>query len=69
MEKTILRVEGMVCGYCEITIQDAVRKLPGIKKVKASKRKKEVSVEYDQFQVSLDQIRQAIYNTGYKLVP
>lgn len=68
MEKTILRVEGMICGHCEIAVQDAVRKLPGIKKVKASKRKKEASVEYDPSRVSLEQIRQAINNTGYEVV-
>ncbi len=68
MEKIILRVEGMACGHCEIAIQDAVRKLPGIKQVKASRRKKEGSVEYDSSRVSVDQIRQAINNTGYQAV-
>jgi len=38
MEKIVLHVEGMACGHCEIAVQDAVRKLPGIKKVKATKR-------------------------------
>lgn len=40
MEKIVISVEGMACGHCEIAIQEAVRKLPGIKKAKASKRKK-----------------------------
>jgi glutamate N-acetyltransferase/amino-acid N-acetyltransferase len=44
MEKIILHVEGMACAHCEIAIQSAVRKLSGIKKVKASRRKKEVAV-------------------------
>jgi copper chaperone len=47
MDKVILRVEGMSCGHCEIAVQDAVRKLPGIKKVKASRRRKEAVVDYD----------------------
>jgi len=68
MEKITLRVEGMACGHCEIAVKDAVRKLPGIKKVKASKRKKEASAEYDPEQVTLEQIRQAINNTGYRVV-
>ncbi len=41
MERTKLHVDGMVCGHCEIAVQDAVRKLHGIKKVKTSKRKEE----------------------------
>lgn len=68
MEKTVLRVEGMSCGHCELAIQDAVRKLPGIEKVKASKRKKEVSVEFDSTQVNLDQIKSTIAETGYDIV-
>lgn len=68
MEKLVLKVEGMACEHCEITIQDAVRKLPGIKKVKASKRKKEVVAEYEPDQVTEEQIRKAIDDTGYKIV-
>lgn len=69
MEKAKLRVEGMACGHCEIAVQDAVRKLPGIKKAKASKRKKEAVVDYDASLVSLEQIIAAINNTGYRVIP
>jgi copper chaperone len=65
MEKTTLRVEGMSCGHCEIAVQDAVRKLPGIGKVKASKRKKEIAVEYDAAAVTREQIAAAIESIGY----
>jgi copper chaperone len=65
MEKTTLRVEGMSCGHCEIAVQDAVRKLPGIGKVKASKRKKEITVEYDAAAVTREQIAAAIESIGY----
>jgi copper chaperone len=68
MEKLILRVEGMSCGHCEIAVQDAVRRLSGIKKVKASKRKKECVAEYDAGQVSSAEIIQAINATGYTVV-
>lgn len=55
----------MSCGHCEIAVQDAVRRLPGIKKVKANKRKKEASVEYDTSAVTIEQIKKAINDTGY----
>lgn len=67
MEKTVLSVTGMTCGHCEIAIQDAVRKLPGIKKVKASKRKKEVAVDYNPALTSLEQIKEAVGATGYEV--
>ena len=63
-----MRVEDMVCGHCESTIQGAVRKLPGIKKVKASKRKKEVVVDYDALAVTQQQIIAAIASTGYRVI-
>jgi copper chaperone len=68
MEKLTLKIEGMSCGHCEIAIQDAVRRLPGIQKVKASKRKREAAVEYDASVVSAGQIAQAVNDTGYRVV-
>jgi copper chaperone len=68
MEKILLQVEGMSCGHCELAVQDAVRKLPGIKKVKANHRKKQASVSYDADAVSQEQIAKAIVDTGYTVV-
>jgi len=68
MKETKLNVDGMSCGYCEIAVQDAVRKLSGIKKVKASRRKKEVTVVYEASLVSLEQIINAINGTGYLVI-
>lgn len=66
MEKRAFPVDGMFCGYCEIAVQDAVRKLPGIGRVKASKRKKQVEVEYDAAAVTPQQIVDAVNGTGYE---
>lgn len=61
----VIRVEGMSCGHCELAVQDAIRKLPGIKKAKASKRKKQAVVDYDEAAVSLAQILDAVNASGY----
>ena len=66
MKTYVFKVEGMACGHCEVAVQEAVRKLPGIKKVKAVKRKKEATVEYDEAEVNLDQIIAAVNATGYQ---
>lgn len=65
--KIVLEVEGMACSHCEITIQDAVRKLDGIKKVKAKKRKKEVMAEFDESKTSTEAIIDSINSTGYEV--
>lgn len=66
MEKQVIPVGGMHCGHCEIAVQDAVRKLPGIKKIKASKRKKQAIIEFDADLVSIAEIKQAILGIGYE---
>ncbi|HWQ51051.1 MAG TPA: cation transporter [Terriglobales bacterium] len=66
MEKIVLKVEGMSCGHCELAVQDAVRKLPGVKKVKASRRKNAAEVEYDPSEVTAAQLVKAVNDTGYR---
>lgn len=68
MEKIIIHVEGMSCGHCEIAVQDAVRKLDGIKKVKANRRKKQAVVSYDASLTSPEAIRASISATGYEVI-
>ena len=65
MEKANICVEGMSCGHCEAAVADAVRKLPGVEKAKANRKKNDVEVQFDSAQVSLEQIKAAIEETGY----
>ena len=59
-------VEGMSCFTCEIAVQTAVKKLPGISEVKASAKEGKALVSYDPAKTSLDQSINAINQTGYK---
>lgn len=59
-------VEGMSCFTCEISVQSAVKKLPGVYQVKASAKDKLALVSYDPEKTSLNQIVAAINETGYK---
>jgi copper chaperone CopZ len=68
METLSLRVEGMSCPHCEMAIQDAVRKLNGIKKTKANRRKKVVITLFDPSLVSSTEIRSIIAQTGYSVI-
>lgn len=65
MKKETIRVLGMACGHCEIAVQDAIRRLPGIKKAKARRRKEQAVVEYDASAVSLEEIIFAVNAIGY----
>ena len=59
-------VEGMSCFTCELAVESAVRKLPGIHQVKASAKDKMAWVHYNPQETSLDHIVEAINRTGYQ---
>lgn len=58
---------GMHCTGCEETVETEIKKLDGIKSVKADHIKKSVIVKYDDKKVTLEQVRSAITAAGYKL--
>lgn len=63
----VISTYGMHCSGCEETIETEIKKLNGIKSVKADHINKKVTVKYDDKKVTLDQIKQAIIDAGYKL--
>jgi len=68
MSKVIVKVDGMMCGMCEAHIADTVRKVyPEAKKVKASRKKGEVSFVIDEAPDE-QKLKEAITETGYTFV-
>ena len=60
MVKTVVNVEGMMCGMCESHINDAIRQAMQVKKVTSSHSKGETEI------LSGDALdRAAIEKTGY----
>lgn len=60
-----LGVEGMTCGGCVLSVEKALARVPGVKKVTVSLEKKEAVVEGD----TLDRARLegAVVDAGYDL--
>ena len=67
LKTAILNTYGMHCTGCEETVQAEITKLDGIKSVKADHVNKTVTVKYDDKKVTLDQVKAAIVNAGYRL--
>ena len=64
MLKITLEVEGMRCGMCETHVNDVVRRVEGVKKVKSSHIKgRTVVVAEDGMNAAL--IKEAIAKQGY----
>lgn len=64
MLKITLEVEGMHCGMCETHVNDVVRRVEGVKKVKSSHAKGRTEVIADD-SVNTALIKEAIAKQGY----
>ncbi len=62
----VIEVDGMTCGGCEPHINDTLKKLNGVVSAEASYENKNVKVVYNPKQITLEQIKKAIDEIGYK---
>lgn len=63
MKTEVLKVEGMSCGHCVKTIENAL-KVAGVE-AKAELNEKKVTVTYDENKIGLDSISNVIEDNGY----
>lgn len=63
MKNIELKIEGMTCGHCERTVEEAIREAGAVGK--ASRENGSASVSYDENTVDLAKIRAAIEENGY----
>ena len=61
----VLDVKGMTCTGCEQSVQEAVGAVAGVTEVKANHMDSIATVSFDPGQASVEQISEAIANTGY----
>ena len=67
MSKEIeLKIEGMTCGHCEMSVTKELSKLPGAMDVKVSSQTGTASLSVDD-SVDKDDIQAAVEEAGYKL--
>lgn len=67
MIKTILKIDGMMCGMCESYINDTIRQNSKIKKVSSS-HSKGVTEIISESPLDETVLREAIGKTGYKVL-
>ena len=66
MTKTVLKIDGMMCGMCESHMNDAIRNAFEVKKVSSSRAKGETEIISEE---PLDEkkLTEVVKNTGYTL--
>lgn len=67
MTKTIMKVDGMMCGMCESHVNDAIRNAVKVKKVTSSHSKGETEVITEN-EPDTEALRAAVEKTGYKVL-
>jgi copper chaperone CopZ len=67
LKKTFL-IPDMHCPNCAMTLESLEDDLPGVRCISASYHKQQMTVEYDETQLSIDQIIAAVKKKGYQAV-
>ncbi len=68
MEKKIIPVLEMSCAVCANTVEETIKKLPGVQDATVNFSANTVQVTYDSHQISLHDMRVAVQAAGYDLV-
>ena len=66
---TGIKVKGMTCGGCAVSVKEGLTRTKGVKSAEVSLEKCLVTVVFDDTQVTEGQIREAINKTGFEAVP
>jgi copper chaperone len=65
MSKATLSVPDISCEHCERAISKALGSQPGVRSVRVDVPAKQVLLEYDERQLSLDQVRAILEEEDY----
>ncbi|WP_077620391.1 copper chaperone CopZ [Bacillus sinesaloumensis] len=65
MQTVTLNVTGMSCGHCVKAVESSVGELEGVNQVNVKLDEALVEVAFNESQVSLDKIKEAIEDQGY----
>ncbi|HFU4204726.1 TPA: heavy metal translocating P-type ATPase [Streptococcus suis] len=68
MQKENIRIAGMTCASCAMTVEKAVGKLEGVEEASVNLATEKLSVSFDENLLSLSDIGQAVEKAGYGLV-
>lgn len=66
-ESITIPVKGMTCAGCVITVENALKKLPGIDKVGVNLASESATIEYDKSIINLKKIKETITAVGYEV--
>ncbi|OLS01980.1 heavy metal translocating P-type ATPase [Tissierella creatinophila] len=66
METKLLKIEGMTCASCAITVEKATKKLQGVTESSVNIATEKLNISFDETIVSVEDIQAAVEKAGYK---
>ena len=66
MKETNLKIEGMHCTGCSTRLERVLNNLEGVETAKVSLEEKKATIKYDETKISLEIIKEAIEDAGFK---
>ncbi len=66
MKETNLKIEGMHCAGCSTRLEKVLNNLYGVETAKVSLEEKKATIKYDETKISLESIKEAIGDAGFK---
>lgn len=66
MKETNLKIEEMHCAGCSTRLEKVLNNLYGVETAKVSLEEKKATIKYDETKISLESIKEAIGDAGFK---
>ncbi|OPY55229.1 MAG: putative copper-exporting P-type ATPase A [Methanosaeta sp. PtaU1.Bin112] len=63
-----MKISGMACAGCSGAVQKALSRLEGVSSAKVDLAKKTAYVDYDPEKITLQDLKNAVEKSGYKVV-
>ncbi|HZD42545.1 MAG TPA: copper ion binding protein, partial [Methanomicrobiales archaeon] len=67
-KKAELKISGMTCATCSVTVEEALSKVEGVENAKVNLGTETASVEYDPSHVRFQELEKAVVDAGYGVV-
>ncbi|MEN1968011.1 copper chaperone CopZ [Lentibacillus sp. N15] len=68
MKNMTLDVKGMTCGHCKSSVEGALKGIEGVTNVEVDLSTGKVDVTYDDANVTIADMREAVEDQGYDVV-
>ena len=66
MNEMNLKVEGMTCGHCQMSVKKALENIKGVKSAVVDLENKSAKINYKSDKVTVESLIQAVADAGYK---